>query len=252
MTVAWGDRPVGTEFESGAEASPHGLANGVTQDDEMEFVVFTLRGPDGVGISSTFLRAVSEGDEDAAVVDMNQVLHEDKLLMHLLIRSRAQSKSAVVKSMLLAAKAVNFDASFRFDHVDTYNPAEMMTPLDEGRVMTAVAEKVQISVALSSLQPAAISQCLRTIAGVDGNVDEFFLTALPAEVRDWKPPMGLMNLEVTIPSGVFSKLSEELATVCRPRNCDVSCGLLSGNVGFSRSLVVFDLEDVLLQSAARS
>ena len=218
----------------------------------MEFVVFTLRGPDGVGISSTFLRAVSEGDEDAAVVDMNQVLHEDKLLMHLLIRSRAQSKSAVVKSMLLAAKAVNFDASFRFDHVDLSKPAETISPVDDGRVLTAVAEKVQISVALSSLQPGTISQCLRTIAGFDGNVEEFFLTPLPAEVGDWKPPMGVMNLEVTIPSGVFSKLSEELATVCRPRNCDVSCGLLDGNLSFSRTLVVFDLEDVLLQSAARS
>ena len=94
-----------------------------------------------------------------------EVLHEGHLLMHLLVRSKPDLKSAVVKSMLLAAKAVNFDASFRFDHVDTYNPAEMMTPLDEGRVMTAVAEKVQISVALSSLQPTGTFSAQRIFTG---------------------------------------------------------------------------------------
>merc|ERR1719238_291347 len=117
MTVAWGDRPV----ESQRAEAPNGISP-IGKDDEMGFVVFTLRGPDGVGIVLHFLRAVNEVDEDAAVVDMNQVIHEDKLLMHLLVRaSNEESKSAIVKSMLLAAKAVNFDASFHFDHKDTYN-----------------------------------------------------------------------------------------------------------------------------------
>ena len=105
MTVAWGDKPVVTESQRDAEASPHGGANGT--DNEMGFVVFTLRGPDGVGMVLHFLHALNEVDEDAAVVDMNQVIHEDKLLMHLLVRaSNEESKSAIVKSMLLAAKAV--------------------------------------------------------------------------------------------------------------------------------------------------
>merc|ERR1719197_2310500 len=116
---------------------------GETIADE-DFIVFTLRGPDGVGIMSAFLQAVNDVDEDAAVVDMNQVLHEGQLLMHLLVRSRPELKSAVVKSMLLAAKAMDFDASFRFEQVKPYKLGEKMTTLVDGRVSAAVAERVQI------------------------------------------------------------------------------------------------------------
>mmetsp|Transcript_55685 Transcript_55685/g.120313 ORF Transcript_55685/g.120313 Transcript_55685/m.120313 type:complete len:922 (-) Transcript_55685:284-3049(-) len=207
-----------------------------------ETLVITARGPDKVGVTSSFVAVIRKQGGEVKLLDLSQILIAGQLALTIVLLLPNKGSMGLMKELLEVGKEIGLEVQFTFPSAGNMAMVKRQVSCeDTGAYMAdiTVVTAGSISVALLCAVIDDIANHLCTLVEIRQRDDD---------KAEWNGEFTKLNIKAYCPPGtLISAIFLTLQEVCWAQGAEVSVREWDNmNYPNGKSLVVFGLSDVLL------